>query len=163
RRCPAVALVPGTISPLVWAPGRTARLLVPQELREHLDDDQRDSLLVHELAHLRRGDHRVRRLELIVLGLYWWHPVAWWARRELQDAEERCCDGWVTQVLPGSAAAYAAALVETVAFLSATRTAVPLGSSGSGQARQLKRRVTMILEGKTARPLGWRALVVVLA
>ena len=41
--------------------------------------------------------------------------------------------------LPGSGAAYAAALVETVAFLSTSRTGVPLGSSGGGQARQLKR------------------------
>jgi bla regulator protein BlaR1 len=163
RRCPNVAFMPGTVSPLLWAPGRTARLLVPRELWERLDDDQRDSLLVHELAHLRRRDHCVRRLELVALGLYWWHPVAWWARRELQDAEERCCDGWVAKALPGSGAAYAAALVETVAFLSATRPVLPLGSSGGGQARHIKRRLTMILEGKTARPLGRRALVVVLA
>jgi beta-lactamase regulating signal transducer with metallopeptidase domain len=154
RRAPAVAFVPGPVSPLLWAPGRSAHLLLPKALWEHLDDDQRDSLLVHELAHLRRGDHRARRLELLALGLYWWHPIAWWARHELQEAEERCCDGWVARVLPGSAAAYASALVETVAFLSAVRPAVPFGASGGGRARHLKRRVTMILEGKTARPLG---------
>jgi beta-lactamase regulating signal transducer with metallopeptidase domain len=161
RRFPEVVFVPGTMSPLLWAPGRQPRLLVPQALWQRFDDEQRDSLLVHELAHLRRRDHWVRRLELVVLGLYWWHPAAWWAQRELQDAEERCCDGWVARVLPGCWAAYATALVETVAFLSGARTAVPLGASGSGQARQLKRRVTMILDGKTARPLGWSALSVV--
>jgi beta-lactamase regulating signal transducer with metallopeptidase domain len=162
RRIPAVAFVPGALSPLLWAPGRTAHLLLPWTLWERLDGHQRDSLLVHELAHLRRGDHWVRRVELVALGLYWWHPVAWWARHELQEAEERCCDGWVVRVLPGSAAAYASALVETVAFLSAVRPAVPLGASGGGRARHLKRRVTMILDGKTARPLGRLALVGVL-
>src|SRR3984957_20149496 len=80
RRRPAVVFVPGTVSPLLWAPGWSARLLVPQALWERFDDEQRDSLLVHELAHLRRRDHWVRRLELVALGLYWWHPVAWWAR-----------------------------------------------------------------------------------
>jgi beta-lactamase regulating signal transducer with metallopeptidase domain len=162
RRSPAAAFVPGALSPLLWAPGRKAYLLLPKALWERLDCDQRDSLLVHELAHLRRGDHWVRRLELLALGLYWWHPVAWWARHELQEAEERCCDGWVVRVLPGSAAAYASALVETVAFLSAVRPPVPLGASGGGRARHLKRRVTMILDGKTARPLGRLALVGVL-
>jgi bla regulator protein blaR1 len=162
RQCPAVAFVPGTMAPLLWAPGRTARLLLPQALWQRLDDDQRDSLLAHELAHLRRRDHWVRRLELLAFGLYWWHPVAWWARRELEDAEERCCDGWVARMLPDSASAYAATLVETVAFLSTARVALPLGASGSGQARQLTRRVTMILEGKTARPLGRLTFAVVL-
>jgi hypothetical protein len=119
-------------------------------------------LLVHELAHLRRGDHWVRRLELVALGLYWWHPAAWWARRELEDAEERCCDGWVARLLPGAGPAYAAALVQTVAFLSAARAALPLGASGSGQARHIRRRVIMILEGNTARPLGRAALLAVL-
>ena len=47
------------------------------------------------LAHLRRGDHWVRGLELLVTGLYWWHPVVWWACCELREAEERCCDAWV--------------------------------------------------------------------
>jgi beta-lactamase regulating signal transducer with metallopeptidase domain len=162
RRSPGVVFVPGTVSPLLWAPGSKAHLLLPNALWERLDGHQRDSLLVHELAHLQRCDYWVRRLELVALGLYWWHPVAWWARHELQEAEERCCDGWVVRVLPGSAAAYASALVETVAFLSAVRPAVPFGASGGGRARHLKRRVTMILDGKTARPLGRLALVVVL-
>jgi beta-lactamase regulating signal transducer with metallopeptidase domain len=162
RQCPTVVMVPGAVSPLLWAPGRAARLLLPEELWGRLDEDQRDSLLVHELAHLRRRDHWVRRLELLILGLYWWFPVAWWARRELQDAEECCCDGWVEKVLPGCGPAYAAALVETVAFLSAARAAVPLGASGGGRSRQLKRRLTMILECKAARPAGKVAAAVVL-
>jgi beta-lactamase regulating signal transducer with metallopeptidase domain len=162
RRVPDVVLVPGTVSPLLWAPGRSARILLPAVLWNRLDEMQRDALLVHELAHLRRGDHRVRLVELAALGLYWWFPVAWMARRQLEDAEERCCDGWVARILPGSAAGYAGALVEAVAFLSPARAAVPPGASGGGQARQLKRRVTMILQGNVARPLGRRGFLVVL-
>ncbi len=163
RRLPDVLFVPGTVSPLLWAPGRSARILLPAVLWGRLDDAQRDAVLVHELAHLRRGDHRVRLLELAAIGLYWWFPVAWLARRRLEDAEERCCDGWVARILPHSEAAYAGALVETVAFLSPARAAVPPAASGGGQARQLKRRVSMILQGNVARPLGRRGLVVVWA
>lgn len=163
--CPEVRLVPAPVSPLLWALGRSPRLLLPAGLWGRLTEAQRDSLLVHELAHLRRRDHWVRRLELVVLGLYWWHPVVWWARLRLQDAEEECCDAWVTWALPGAGPAYASALVETVAFLSDARTAVPLGASGGGQSRHLRRRLTMILRGKTSRSLHGLALggVLVLA
>jgi beta-lactamase regulating signal transducer with metallopeptidase domain len=161
--CPEVWLVAAPVSPLLWALGLAPRLLLPAGLWARLTEEQRASLLVHELAHLRRRDHWVRRLELVVLGLYWWHPVVWWARRRLQDAEEECCDAWVTWALPDAGPAYASALVETVAFLSDVRAAVPLGASGGGQARHLRRRLTMILNGTTSRKLHALAFVGVLA
>ena len=87
--------------------------------------------------------------------LYWWHPVVWWARQKLHEAEEECCDAWVVSVLPESARAYAIALVETVDFLSEAGVALPLGASGIGEVRDLKRRLTMIMRGSTPRALTW--------
>jgi len=82
------------------APG--PRILLPRDLWAELSEEQRDTLLLHELAHLRRRDHWVRRLELVVLGLYWWLPVAWWACRCLHEAEEECCDAWVIEQFPAT-------------------------------------------------------------
>jgi beta-lactamase regulating signal transducer with metallopeptidase domain len=161
-RCPTIWFLPASVSPMLWALGWTPRLLLPAELWDALTEEQRDCLLVHELAHLRRRDHWVRRLELLVLGLYWWHPVVWWARLRLQDAEEECCDAWVTWALPEAGPAYASALVETVAFLSAARTVVPLGANGGGQSRHLRRRLTMILRGTTFPRPHWLAFAGVL-
>jgi beta-lactamase regulating signal transducer with metallopeptidase domain len=162
RRCPGVWFVPAPVSPMLLALGRSPRLLLPAALWGRLDEGQRDALLAHELAHLRRRDHWARRLELVVLGLYWWHPVAWWARRRLQEAEEECCDAWVVWALPGLAPAYAAALVETVAFVSQTRPALPAGASGAGQVPLLKRRLTMILRGPGPRSLSRPGLLALL-
>jgi hypothetical protein len=163
RRCPGAWLVPGPVSPMLWALAGPPCLLLPEALWDLLSADQQDALLAHELAHLRRGDHWVRRLELLVLGLYWWHPVAWLARRELRDAEEQCCDAWVVWALPGAAAAYAAALVETVAFLSEARSAVPAGASAAGHVHRLKRRLIMIVRGTTPRGLGGAGLAALMA
>lgn len=163
RRCPTISMLRDPISPLLWAVLGSPRLLLPAKLWERLSDEQRDTLLAHELAHLRRGDPWVRRLELVVLGLYWWHPVAWWARRRLQEAEEQCCDAWVVWAFPQSARAYALALVETIAFLSRSRTAVPVGVSGAGHVPLLKRRLTMILKGNSPRRLSWAGLLAVVA
>ncbi len=162
RRCPAVWLVPGRVAPMLWAAGGRPRVLFPSELLGRVGVEQRDALLVHELAHLRRRDHWVRWLEFAAAGLYWWHPVLWFARRELREAEEHCCDAWVTATLPGAGKTYAAALLETLDFLSDAPPAVPLLASGVGRVADLKRRLTMIMRGTTPKALGWRGRLTVL-
>jgi beta-lactamase regulating signal transducer with metallopeptidase domain len=161
-RPPLVGLVQAPISPLVWGLSFRPRLLLPAALWEQLSEAQRETLLVHELAHLKRRDHWVRVLELAVLGLYWWHPLVWWARGRLQQAEEQCCDAWVVWALPRKAEAYATALLATVSYLSQTCSLLPVAASGIGRGRFLKRRLTMILRDNTPRELSWGGLVAVL-
>ncbi len=145
RKGPSVWLVPASVPPMIWAPIGSPRLLLPEELWDRLDERQQETVLIHELAHLRRRDHWVRRLEAVVLGLYWWNPVAWWARRQVEQAEEQCCDSWVLWTLPGAAEAYAEALVATAVFLSGPRMPWPVGATGVGRVRPLRRRLEMIL------------------
>jgi beta-lactamase regulating signal transducer with metallopeptidase domain len=161
-RCPGVWFLPGPVSPMLWALAGPPRLLLPAALWDRLDAGQQDALLAHELAHVRRHDHWVRQLELLAVGLYWWHPAMWLARQELREAEEQCCDAWVVWALPGAAAAYAAALVETVTFLAEARAALPVAASGIGHLQHLKRRLTMIVRGTTPRALGGAGLAAVL-
>ena len=160
---PSVWFIPGSVCPMLYALGRKPRLLIPEALWDRLDDNQQSSLLVHELAHLRRGDHRVRVLELLVTILYWWNPVAWWARRELREAEEQCCDAWVVWLMPGSARHYASALLEAVEFVSQQHhggsrnirphPSVPLLASGMGEFYRLRRRLIMIKTMRVTRKL----------
>jgi beta-lactamase regulating signal transducer with metallopeptidase domain len=162
RRVPRVEFVDAGVPPLLWALFGRPRIVLPCGLWACLDETQRESVLAHELAHLRRGDHWVRRLELVVCGLYWWHPAVWWARHRMHETEEACCDSWVLWALPASAPEYADALIEAVAFLSRP---APLAVSGAARARGLKRRLTMILKRPPARRLSWGgwAMVLVLA
>jgi beta-lactamase regulating signal transducer with metallopeptidase domain len=162
-RCPEVWLVPGVVAPMVWMLGRTRRLLVPCDLLGRLDPRQQSALLVHELAHIRRGDPWVRYVELAVMAIYWWCPLAWWARSELREAEEECCDAWVVWTLPEAARSYALALVETVDFLAEARPGLPATASGFGHVQTLRRRVTMIMRGNTPRMLSGPTVVVLIA
>jgi beta-lactamase regulating signal transducer with metallopeptidase domain len=162
RRWPAVAFVPWDVSPMVWAVFGRPRVLLPRRLWAALSPEQREAVLAHELAHLARGDHWVRRLELLVLGAYWWFPVAWLAVRELRRAEEACCDAWAVCAAPGRAGAYAEALVEAVAFVSRPGR-VPLASGGAARLSQLKRRLTMILRNPPSPRLRWPAALAVAA
>ncbi len=154
RRPPRILLVPGHLSPMVWAMGRVT-LLVPAKLVTQMSGPALDTLLAHELAHIRRRDHWVRWLELVGLGLYWWNPVVWLARRELRQAEELCCDAWVVRCLPDARRVYATALVDALDFLSRPDEPLPMLGCGLGRVDDLKWRLTMILRGKTSPRLGW--------
>jgi beta-lactamase regulating signal transducer with metallopeptidase domain len=162
RDCPGVWLVPGTLSPLLWAVAGYPRLLLPVGLVARLDGLQRATLLAHELAHYRRRDHWVRGIEFVALGLYWWLPIVWWARRELREAEEECCDAWVVWALPDAVKAYATALVETLDFLSGSRPVLPPAASGLGHLNLLRRRLTMIMRGTKPRMLTGAGFLAVL-
>ena len=154
RKPPRILLVQGYLSPMVWAAGRVT-LLVPAKLVSQMSGPALDTLLAHELAHVRRRDHWVRWLELVGLGLYWWNPVVWLARRELRQAEELCCDAWVVRCLPDARRVYATALVDALDFLSRPDEPVPALGCGLGRVHDLKWRLTMILRGQTSPRLGW--------
>jgi beta-lactamase regulating signal transducer with metallopeptidase domain len=160
RQTPSVWFVRARLSPMLWVLSRRPRLIIPTELWKGLGQQERATLIVHELAHLRRGDHRVRFLELAVTALYWWHPVLWWARRALRDAEEQCCDAWVVWAFPAAAKRYAETLLETLDFLNNARSRPePLLATGFGNVQHLRKRLIMIMSGTTPRILSfWGAL-----
>jgi beta-lactamase regulating signal transducer with metallopeptidase domain len=143
-RCPRLALVPGPVPPMVWMVVGPPRVFLPAELLASLDASERASLLAHELAHLRRRDHWVRWLELAAQGLYWWYPLVWLARRQLQSHEEECCDAWVVGEVP--ARSYASAILQTLDFL-AGAPPVPATASGLSRVAALKRRLVRIMGG----------------
>ena len=159
RRAPSIWLAPGRLPPMLWALGGRARLLVPSEFWQVLDQDQQLALLAHELAHLKRKDHWVRWLDLVVAGLYWWHPVLWWARSGLRDAEEQCCDAWAVWAAPGGPRTYATALLAALEFVSDAPTAGVAAAaavvSGRRHVSCLKRRMSMIVRARTSKGLSW--------
>ena len=152
-RSPTVLVVRGVVSPTLWGLGRGTRILMPQHLASHLPLSAQSTLVAHELAHFRRGDQWVRLLEMLVTVLFWWHPVAWWLRREIEIAEEYCCDSWVVSCFPHDCREYAEALLDTVDFVAGTLPArVPL-ASGVGQVPYLRSRLVHIMSRRETGPL----------
>jgi bla regulator protein BlaR1 len=147
RTSPQVRIINAFVSPMLWGCGSWTVLLFPADLAERLDDESRATLLAHELAHYSRGDHVVRLLELIVIGLFWWHPVAWWARQQIEEAEEECCDAWVIGEFPHAPRRYAEALLDTIDFLCEAPADLPPIASGLGQSHFLRHRLTKIVRG----------------
>lgn len=147
---PRVIVVDSVVSPMLWGMGRRACLVFPAKLISRLSPLEVDALLLHELAHFARGDHWVRVLELAGSVLYWWHPVFWWARHELEVAEEQCCDAWVVEHQSGSRHSYAEALLATIDFLHEPATCRPPVACGLGEVPFLRTRLIQIMRGQVA-------------
>jgi hypothetical protein len=147
---PQVLIVESAVSPMLWGAGRSAHLLFPAELTRRIDDEACDALLLHELAHYARRDWLVRVLELAVQVVYWWNPLVWWARREIEAAEEECCDAWVISHQAGSPRIYAEALLATLDFLCEPIRPLPPAACGLGVAPLLRSRLTQIMCGDVA-------------
>lgn len=152
RRCPPLRVVDAQLPPLVWSLGFKPSILLPLNLLSDLDTAQRDAVIAHELAHVRRRDHLVRWLEIAVLIVFWWNPVAWYARWKLRESEEECCDTWVVWALPNHRRSYGQAMLKTTEFLT-ERSALPaLAASAFGQPF-LKRRIEMIMKKQMRRKM----------
>jgi len=113
-RLPRVLVVDRQISPMIWSAIAGPVLVLPRGLLDRLSPLQLDTIIAHELAHLKRGDHRVRWMELVAILLFWWNPTTWWACRGIRLSEEECCDVIVLRALPDRVRDYASGLVESV-------------------------------------------------
>ena len=73
----------------------TPTILLPISVMSGLTPEQIESVLAHELAHLRRCDHIVNLLQRVVESLLFFHPAVWWVSRCIRDEREHCCDDLV--------------------------------------------------------------------
>lgn len=75
---------------------RRPQIVLPEEWLEWPSVRQR-SVLVHELAHVKRHDLCWQFLANIATALWWFQPLSWWTRRSLRDESELACDALVIE------------------------------------------------------------------
>ncbi|MGD9647051.1 MAG: M56 family metallopeptidase, partial [Pirellulales bacterium] len=96
RRPPALVVTDEPLGPLVCGLLRPTIVLPATALQtagEQAEDAiDLESVLAHELVHVRRGDTIVSLLQTVAQAVWWFHPLVWWANRELRRQRERSCD-----------------------------------------------------------------------
>jgi len=70
-------------------------IVLPAAGCDDLSDEELESLLSHECAHVARHDNLIARIESVVCALFWFHPLIWIAQRITVIERERACDEMV--------------------------------------------------------------------
>jgi TonB family protein len=146
--------------PLTW--GILRPVVVLPDDAERWPEARLRTVLLHELVHVRRLDLLAQAVAQAACCLYWFHPLAWVALRQLRKERERACDD---AVLLGGVAAhdYAGHLLDLVRALAAKRS--PWADAPAmAESSDLESRVRALLDrGRNRRPLSRRAALVVAA
>lgn len=93
---------------------RRPTIILPQALVSSSPPDALELLVAHELIHVRRGDTWIGLLQLIAGGLWWFHPLIWWANRQIAYERERSCDEEVVAGLACQPTSYARSLMSVL-------------------------------------------------
>jgi hypothetical protein len=111
-------------------------ILAPTAMLAGLPPAYLESMLAHELAHIRRIDYLVNLLQGVVEAALFYHPAVWWVSREIRAERERCCDDEAVRLV-GDVWAYAHALAELEARRPAHRQA--LAANGGSLVDRIRR------------------------
>ncbi len=87
-------------------------LLIPKNYIKNLTRKDVEHMLLHELAHVKRGDTIVHGLYMILQIAYWFNPLLWLARRQLHHLRELCCDATVAKLLRNRTSEYRETIID---------------------------------------------------
>jgi beta-lactamase regulating signal transducer with metallopeptidase domain len=69
-----------------------ARIVIPDWALQTLEREQLRVMLAHEIAHIARRDPEWKIIIALWCSVFWFIPLAWIARRRLDDLAEIACD-----------------------------------------------------------------------
>ena len=154
---PVLESGPGAM-PMTFGVLRPA-ILLPSDAAKW-SEERRRVVLLHELAHVLRGDAATHLLARFALSLYWWNPLAWLAWRQFVRERERAADDMVLRAgtRPSD---YAAHLLE-IARVMGAGPAIGWAAVAMASRSQLEGRLLAILDsginrGAPRRAAAWIA------
>ena len=104
-RCDTISspFILGIVNPKIYLPS-------------DLDQQSTPSVLAHEQAHLRRGDHLWKPLGYVLLSIYWFNPLCWVAYFLFcRDVEQACDEAVIEHMDTQQKKDYSAALLACAA------------------------------------------------
>ena len=134
--CPVGPAVVGILRPVLLFPEGIAEQLTPPEL---------ETVLAHELCHVRRRDNLFAAIHSIVEAVCWFHPLVWWISACLIEEREQACDEEVLS-LGSHPEIYADAILNVCKFYVQSPLAWVSGVSGAS----IRRRIEAIMLNRFA-------------
>jgi len=131
------------------------RILLPSMFLKEENSAEKEFILAHEAAHIRRRDYLTKLLAFVVLAIHWFNPLVWAAYLLLCRDMEMACDEAVMETLgEEKKKGYSLALLQFEERRSALFMPLAFGESNT------KSRIKNILNYK--KPKFWMGLLAVL-
>src|SRR5512142_563333 len=125
----------GFFKPVILIPEWAVRELSAIELR---------AIVLHEFAHLRRGDDWTNLFQKIVRTIFFFHPAVWWIERRLTLEREMACDDAVLAEMENPHV-YARCLV-SLAEKSLVQRGIAMAQAAISRTRDTTLRLAQILD-----------------
>ena len=87
-------------------------VLIPATLVENLSPEGLRATLIHELAHIKRGDLWVNSVQTFLQVIYFYNPFVWFANAVIRRVCEEAVDETVLVTLGGQAGNYSNTLID---------------------------------------------------
>src|SRR6266511_2895448 len=136
----AMPMTIGSLKPLV---------ILPTDLADDLSQSEFESVVAHELAHVKRWDYLTNMLQRGVQAYLFFHPAVWFICKQLTIERELACDDWAVKTCEPRR--YASCLTKLVEALNESKPhmAERVAATGIGGIvfgkHVISRRVEMIL------------------
>jgi beta-lactamase regulating signal transducer with metallopeptidase domain len=118
-------------------------IVLPPDLPESLSSAECDSVIAHELAHIKRWDYATNFAQRVIQAALFFHPAVWFINKQLVIERELACDDWAVK-LTGEPRRYASCLTKLVELLSESKPLAAATGILFGK-HIISRRVEMIL------------------
>ncbi|MEA2564349.1 MAG: hypothetical protein QOH06_5853 [Acidobacteriota bacterium] len=119
-------------------------ICVPPRALSHLEPEQQEGMLAHELAHLVRRDPFWLAFSRMLAGALFFQPLNWIACRRLRELSERLCDEWAVE-RTGRPLSLARCLAEVAGWSVRSVSSLPVPSMAD-RPSSLARRIRHLLD-----------------
>ncbi len=124
----------------LWSP----TLIIPGSLLTTLTMEELRMVLVHELAHIERGDYFVNLIQMVLESLLFFNPSVWWIGRQIRLEREVCCDELALGESVGRTE-YARTLLRVAEVGGGDGASVAMAFADRGEPTSLRRRIERII------------------
>jgi len=119
-------------------------ILIPAMIISGLPAEQLETIIVHELAHIKRNDFLINIVQSIMEALFFYHPVVWIISENVRQEREKCCDDYAVKVC-GKVSLY----IKALACLSEMQISSAIPSVAiTGNKKNIIHRVERLINNK---------------
>jgi beta-lactamase regulating signal transducer with metallopeptidase domain len=130
-RIVSLPMIMGVLKPVI---------LIPAGLVSGFSQEQLETILAHELAHLKRHDFLLNGLQSVLDVIYFFHPAMWLLSAQIRKERENCCDDLALEV-SGSKLLLAKTLVQLQETIYTPKLAMAFGKKSYSLLERVQRIV----------------------